>query len=187
MSGEPGGAWRAARRNRHNPDLAGFRARPNRAMAANGRLKTQLRRSRSAVSLSFQPAPRFQAEPRRIGGARAGATRSYARRSGGWRRAVGEDNPLRQERPLHAARPIGQARRRRAGRQRSLAARWGKPYDAAVALTAAEEAELLAPVAVACPPWLTPIAASMSRDVLLRVQRAQFPEKRGMILVARFG
>ena len=76
---------------------------------------------------------------------------------------------------------------RRAGRQRSLAARRGKPYDAAVALTAEEEAELLAPVAVACPPWLTPIAASTSRDVLLRVQRVQFPEKRGMILVARFG
>ena len=75
----------------------------------------------------------------------------------------------------------------RAGRQRSMADRRGKPYDAAVALTAEEEAELLAPVAVACPPWLTPIAASTSRDVLLRVQRVQFPEKRGMILVARFG
>jgi hypothetical protein len=100
---------------------------------------------------------------------------------------VGEDNPLRQERRLHATRPIGQARRRRAGRQRSLAARRGKPYDAAVALTAEEEAELLAPVAIACTPWVTPIAASTSRDVLLRVQRAQFPEKRGMILVARFG
>ena len=100
---------------------------------------------------------------------------------------MGEDNPLRQERGLHAARPIGQARRRRAGRQRSLAARRGKPYDAAVALTAEEEAELLAPVAVACTPWLTPIEASTSRDVLLRVQRVQFPEKRGTILVARFG
>ena len=43
------------------------------------------------------------------------------------------------------------------------------------------------PVVVACTPWLTPIDASTSRDVLLRVQRAQFPEKRGMILVARFG
>ena len=129
----------------------------------------------------------FQARRGRIGGARAGATRGYARRSGGWRRAVGEDNPVRQERGLHAARPIGQARRRRAGRQRSLAARRGKPYDAAAALTAEEEAELLAPVAVACPPWLTPIAASSSRDVLLRVQRVQFPEKRGTISVARFG
>ena len=68
-----------------------------------------------------------------------------------------------------------------------MAARRGKPYDAAVALTAEEEAELLAPVVVASPPWLTPIAASTSRDVLLRVQRVQFPEKRGMILVARFG
>jgi hypothetical protein len=45
----------------------------------------------------------------------------------------------------------------------------------------------VAPVAVACKPWLTPIEASISRDVLLRVQRAKFPEKRGMILVARFG
>ena len=69
-----------------------------------------------------------------------------------------------------------------------MAARRGKPYDAAVTLTAEEEeVELLAPVAVVCPPWLTPIEASTSRDVLLRVQRARFPEKRGMILVARFG
>jgi hypothetical protein len=45
----------------------------------------------------------------------------------------------------------------------------------------------VAPVAVACAPWLTPIEASTSRDVLLRVQRAQFPEKRGTISVARFG
>ena len=52
---------------------------------------------------------------------------------------------------------------------------------------AEEEIELLAPVAVACPPWLTPIAASTSRDVLLRVQRVQFPEMRGAISVARFG
>src|ERR1700734_1103797 len=146
-------------------------------MAANGRRKFQRRRPRQIISLSFSPAPRLQAERRRIGGARAGATRSYARRSGGWRRAVGEDNPLRQERRLHAPRPIGQARRRRAGRQRSLAARRDKPYDAAVALTAdGEEAELLAPVAVVCPPWLTPIEASTSRDVLLRVQRVHFPE-----------
>jgi hypothetical protein len=43
------------------------------------------------------------------------------------------------------------------------------------------------PVAIAFQQWLTPIAASTSRDVLLRVQRAQFPEKRGMISVARFG
>ena len=100
---------------------------------------------------------------------------------------MGEDNPLRQERGLHAARPIGQARRRRAGRQRSLAARRDKPYDAAVTLTAEEEAELLAPVAVACIAWLTPIAASASRDVLLRVQRVHFPEMRGMMSVARFG
>jgi hypothetical protein len=63
----------------------------------------------------------------------------------------------------------------------------GKPYDAAVTLTAEGEAGLLAPVAVARTPWLTPVAASTSRDVLLRVQRAQFPEKRGMISVARFG
>ena len=68
-----------------------------------------------------------------------------------------------------------------------MAAPRGKPYDAAVALTAEEEAELLAPVAVACTPWLTPIAASASRDVLLRVQRVHFPEMRGMISVARFG
>jgi hypothetical protein len=88
---------------------------------------------------------------------------------------------------LHAARSIGQARRRRAGRQRSLAARRGEPYDAAVALTAEEEAELLAPVAAPCPPWLTPIAASTSRDVLLRLQRVRFPEMRGTVSVARFG
>ena len=100
---------------------------------------------------------------------------------------MGEDNPLRQELCFDASRPIGQVRPRRAGWQWSLAARRGKPYDAAVTLTAEEEGELLAPVAAACPPWLTPIAASTSRDVLLRVQRAQFPEKRGMILVARFG
>ena len=37
-----------------------------------------------------------------------------------------------------------------------------------------EEAELLALVAIACSAWLTPIAASTSRDVLLRVQRVQF-------------
>src|ERR1700722_781824 len=156
-------------------------------MAANGRRKFQRRRPRQIISLSFSPAPRLQAERGRIGGARAGVTGGYARRSGGWRRAMGEDNPLRQERGLHAARPIGQARPRRAGRQRSLAARRGKPYDAAVALTAEEEAELLAPVAVACTPWLTPIAASASRDVLLRVQRVQFPEMRGAISVGRFG
>ena len=68
-----------------------------------------------------------------------------------------------------------------------MAARRGKPYDAAVTLTPEEEAELLAPVALACPPWLTPIAASISRDVLLRVQRVQFPEMRGTLSVARFG
>ena len=45
----------------------------------------------------------------------------------------------------------------------------------------------MAPVVVACTPWLTPIDALASRDVLLRVQRAKFPEKRGMILVARLG
>ena len=139
------------------------------------------------LSRSLQPAPWLEAERRRSVGARAGATGGYARRSGGWRRAVGEDNPLRQERGLHAPRPIGQARRRRAGRQRSLAARRDKPYDAAVTLTAEEEAELLAPVAVAYPPWLAPIAASTSRDVLLRVQRVHFPEGRGTISVARFG
>jgi hypothetical protein len=100
---------------------------------------------------------------------------------------VGEGNPLRQQRGFHAARPIGQARRRRAGRQRSLAARRGKPYAAAVALTAEEQAELLAPVTVTCPPWLTPIEASTSRDVLLRVRLVQFGEKRAMIPVTRFG
>ena len=68
-----------------------------------------------------------------------------------------------------------------------MAARQGKPYDAAVGLTAEEEAELLERIAVACLPWLTPIAASVSRDVLLRLQRVQFPEKRGTISVARFG
>ena len=68
-----------------------------------------------------------------------------------------------------------------------MAAHQGKPYDAAVGLTAVEEAELLAPVAVACTPWLTPISASISRDVLLRVQRVQFPEMRGMISATRFG
>jgi predicted transcriptional regulator len=47
------GAWRVARRYRHDPELAGFRARPDRAMAANGRRKAQRRRSRSTVSLSF--------------------------------------------------------------------------------------------------------------------------------------
>jgi hypothetical protein len=34
-------------------ELAGFRAQPDRAMAANGRRKFQRRRSRQAVSLSF--------------------------------------------------------------------------------------------------------------------------------------
>lgn len=68
-----------------------------------------------------------------------------------------------------------------------MAARWGKPYDAAVALTAEEEAELLAPVAVASTPWLTPIAASTSRDMLLRGQRLKFPELRGAISVTRLG
>ena len=150
-------------------------SKPNRA--GPGRLS----RSRSSRPPSFKPGVG------RIGGARAGATGGYARPSRGWRRPVGESNPMRQKRRLHASRPIGQARHCRAGRQRSMAARWGKPYDAAVALTAEEEAELLAPVVVASPPWLTPIAASTSRDVLLRVQRVQFPEKRGMILVARFG
>ena len=67
-----------------------------------------------------------------------------------------------------------------------LAGRRGQPYDAAVALTAAQE-ELLAPVHVACLPWLTPIAASTSRDVLLRIQPELFSGKRGIMLVARFG
>ena len=151
------------------------------ASKPNGADPGRLSRSRSNRRPGLKPSVG------RIGGARAGATRGYARRSRGWRRAVGEDNPLRQERRLHAPRPIGQARRRRAGRQRSLAARRDKPYDAAVTLTAEEEAELLAPVAVAYPPWLAPIAASTSRDVLLRVQRAHFPEGRGTISVARFG
>ena len=53
MSGEPGGAWRAARRNQHNPGLAGFLARPDREMAANGRRKSQRRGSGQIVSLSF--------------------------------------------------------------------------------------------------------------------------------------
>ena len=43
------------------------------------------------------------------------------------------------------------------------------------------------PVAVACPQWVTPIAASMSRDVLLRIQPELFSGKRGIMLVARFG
>jgi hypothetical protein len=54
-------------------------------------------------------------------------------------------------------------------------------------LTAEEEAELLAPVAVTCPPWLTPIAASNSHDVLLRIQPELFGGKRGIMSVARFG
>ena len=54
-------------------------------------------------------------------------------------------------------------------------------------MTAKEEAELLAPVAVICPPWLTSIAASTSRDVLLRIQRELFGGKRGLMSVARFG
>ena len=78
------------------------------ASKPNGADPGRLSRSRSNRPRGFKPSVG------RIGGARAGATRSYARRSGGWRRAVGEDNPLRQERGLHAARPIGQARRRRA-------------------------------------------------------------------------
>ena len=150
------------------------------ASKPNGAGPSRLSRSRSNRRRGFKPGVEEAA-------ARAGATRGYARRSGGWRRPVGEGNPLRQERGLDAARAIGQARRRRAGRQRSVAAPRGKPYDAAVTLTAEGEAELVAPVAVACPPWLTPIAASTSRDVLLRVQRVQFPERRGTISVARFG
>ena len=51
----------------------------------------------------------------------------------------------------------------------------------------AEEAELLEPVTVACPQWLTPIAASNSRDVLLRIQRELFGGRRGTMSVARFG
>ena len=147
----------------------------------NGAGPGRLSRYRSNRRSGFKPGVG------RIGRARAGATRSYARRSGGWRRAVGEDNPLRQERGLHAARPISQARHRRAGRQRSMAAHQGKPYDAAVGLTAEEEAELLEPIPVACLPWLTPIAASVSRDVQFRLQRVLFPEMRGTISVARFG
>jgi hypothetical protein len=54
-------------------------------------------------------------------------------------------------------------------------------------LTAEEEAELLEPVVVACLPWLNSIAASTSRDVLLRIQRELFGGKRGFISVARFG
>ena len=54
-------------------------------------------------------------------------------------------------------------------------------------MTAEEEAELLAPVAVICPPWLTSIAASTSRDVLLRIQRELFRAKREAMSVARFG
>ena len=79
-----------------------------------------------------------------------------------------------------------QARRSRA-RGGRLAALRGKPYEAGVALTAEEEAELLAPVAVICPPWLTSIAASTSRDVLLRIQRELFRGKRETMSVARFG
>jgi hypothetical protein len=55
------------------------------------------------------------------------------------------------------------------------------------ALTAEEEVELLAPVTVTCPPWLTIIAASTSHDVLLRVRLVQFGEKRAMIPVTRYG
>jgi hypothetical protein len=51
----------------------------------------------------------------------------------------------------------------------------------------AEEAELLASVAVAFSPWLTPIAASNSRDVLSRVQPDLFGGKKGPMSVARFG
>jgi len=38
---------------------------------------------------------------------------------------------------------------------------------------------------VACLLWLTPIAASTSRDVLLRIQRELFVGKRGFMSVAR--
>ena len=68
-----------------------------------------------------------------------------------------------------------------------LAALRNKPHEAVVALTAEEEAELLAPVAVICPPWLISIAASISRDVLLRIQRELFRGKRETMSVARFG
>ena len=81
----------------------------------------QLSHSRSNRRRGFKPSVE------ELAGARAGATGGYARRSGGWRRAMGEDNPLRQKRRLDATRSIGQARPRRAGRQRSLAARRGKP------------------------------------------------------------
>ena len=107
------------------------------------------------------------------------------------RRPVGEGNPVRKERGgFHAQawptwRGAASSSVTAKGRWRVAAA---NPTMPAVALTAEEEAaELLAPVAVACRPWLTPIAASTSRDVLLRIQRELFVGKRGFMSIARFG
>ena len=47
--------------------------------------------------------------------------------------------------------------------------------------------QLLAPVAVACPQWVTPIAASISRDVQLRTRPGLFGGERGTMSLARFG
>ena len=114
--------------------------------------------------------------------------RGYARRARRWRCPAGRRQPLRQERGLHAARPIGQARPRRAGRQRSLAARRGKRYDAAVALTAEEEAELLAPVAAACTPWLSSNrGVNFARRACCGFSVAQFPEERGTTRLLEMG
>ena len=81
--------------------------------------------------------------------------------------------------------PMRQARPRRAGRQRSLRSP-RQTLDSAVALTAEVEAELLAP-SPSHPAMANSYRSVASRDVLLRVQRVQFPEMRGMISVRRFG
>ena len=57
---------------------------------------------------------------------------------------MGEDNPLRQELCLHAARPMPSAASS-SGTATVAGGSPGKPDDAAAALTAEEEAELLVP------------------------------------------
>ena len=118
------------------------------------------------------------------GGGRAGA-RVAARETDAAKRDCESDAGQAQ----HDARAPAKTAKARSGRAGGggLAALRGKPYNNAAALTAEEEAELLEPVAVACLPWLTPVAAATSRDVLLRIQRELFGGKRGFMSVARFG
>ena len=110
---------------------------------------------------------------------RAGALGRYPRPSRSWRRPVGEGNPVRKR----ARFPCGLADWRGAASSSVTAKGAGGSPRRTLRCRRRSDGGggggALAPVHVTCAPWVTPIAASTSRDVLLRIQPELFPAERG--------